>query len=1086
MENKTHSQQDRLRLISTSRIVMRNAILVPILMFGASSLLATDVSVTDYSSIMLKNESFEAQSYLVSGIVEDSKGEPLIGVNVVVKGTTLGTMTGIDGDFTLNIPDDQAELQVSYLGYQTTIIRVNGKQKLTIVLKEATQHIEEVVVTAMGIERKSESLTYATQKIGGKELTRAKDVNFVNALQGKTAGMTITPNASGAGGGASKIVLRGQSSILGNNQPLIVLDGIPLSNGMGEQAGDLAIGGSRDGGDVLSTINPDDIADISILKGPNAAALYGSAANNGVLLITTRSGREGKVRLDVSSNTTFETPLIYPKGQHIYAPEIFGNTILLNGWGKQISELTADDMAIFPYLTQSPRDNVKDFYTTGQTYNNSVSLSGGSELANSYFSYANTTQSGLIENNKFYRHNLLLKESFQLFDKRLKLDFSVNYITQKTKNRPTVGKAFSPIVGLYRTPSAIDLRYFDRNRSHKATSYDNVVTAGTGNSKLIGQPVQTWDWNEIWINNPYYMLEGLSDELKRNRFMATVNAKVVITNELDFQARASVDKINDENIATRKASMITGITVPEQFATYWKSMNNRREIFSDYLLTYNKEFEDITLSTTVGTSFKRINHQIVTIQKSTDSTYVHPNIAWPITGANGSGEENTNYRGGNLDANDSGHLTDWETALFATAQVGFFGKAYLDVSFRNDWSKAFQQFAKDNKYQSYPYWSVGGNMLLREIFPQVFPFADAMKLRASYSVVGNSIPNSFYNSQFCHPITGNIIARAASFDDPKPETTKAFEVGLDGILLGQKLDFDITFYQSVMENQYLRISTASGQSKPVNSGKVRNRGFEFSAGYNHRFTRDLRWRTALNFAYNDNTILETYRPTDGSSFKITVGPNSLGIRSEYIEGGSYGDLYVKDFVYDDKGKIVLTDGRPSLTSEYTKFVGNATSKFTFGWNNTFTYKDFSLYFLIDGKIGGKVISLTQAEMDEFGLSKRSASAREKNKGMVTLPDGQQITARNYYETIGAEQLDCVYDATNVRLREISLGYTWYDLFGPSKNLMVSLIARNLGFIYKNAPVDPDISVSAENGYNGIETFSLPTTRSFGINLKMTF
>ena len=1031
----------------------------------------------------------EAKNKRIAGVVLDETGEPIIGASVLIKDTKEGTITDYDGKFVLDKVPENGMIVVSYIGYASQDVKVGAPDNYKIKLKEDVKKLNEVVVTAMGIERKSESLTYATQKVGGKELTRAKDVNFVNSLQGKAAGLTITPNASGAGGGSSKIILRGQTSIMGNNQPLIVIDGIPMSNGMSGQTTNLDTEGGRDGGDILSTINPDDIADISILKGPNAAALYGSAANNGVIIITTKSGREGKVRIDVSSNITFETPHVYPKVQKTFAPEISGTDISYNGWGGRVSDITDDQLATFPYLTRNPRDNMSDFFTTGQTYNNSVSLSGGTENSSSYFSYGNTAQKGLIENNKFVRHNLLFKESFLMFNKKLKIDVSANYITQTVKNRPVIGKGFSSLVGLYRTPSAVDLRYYDRNRTHTATSDDYVVNAGDGNHKLIGEQVQTWAWKELWINNPYYMLDAVRDEMKRDRFMTSVTAKYDITEELNVQARASVDKINERGLVTRDASIFTNITVPTQNAHYWSNNSAHREIYSDYLATYNKQIKDISVSTTVGTSFKRIQDNNTWITKMTDSTYVKPNIAWPLPGGgnSGSGSSNTNYRGGNLDAGASGNVSNWETAVFATAQIGLFNKAYIDASFRNDWAQAFQQFSKDNSYRSFPYWSVGGNALLKEIFPSYLPKFDNLKLRASYSVVGNSIPNGLYYAQGINPITGEMGARPPAFDNPKPEETKSVEVGIDGALFNNQLDFDLTFYQAVMENQFITIGVASSnQAKPINSGKVRNRGVEFSANFQRSFTRDFRWRTGVTMAYNDNKILKTYRYPDGSSQELTVGAGSLGIKSYYREGGAYGDLYVKDFQYDADGKIILNDGRPTLTQEYTKFVGNTAAKYTFGWNNTLSWKDFSLYFLIDGKVGGKVVSLSQAEMDEYGLSERSANARLENDGMVTLPDGQQVTARNYYETMGAEQATCFYDATNLRLREVSLGYTFMDVFGPGKNIVVSLVGRNLFFIYKKSPVDPDISVSAANGASGIETFSLPTTRSFGFNLKLSF
>lgn len=1054
----------------------------------------------DYLVLFSSNDKAVSQAvsqqdkHSIKGTISDESGEPLIGVSIKIQGTTIGTITDLDGNYTLEVSDNKAVLEFSYIGYKTITLPVEGTKSFNVVMKEDSQQLGEVVITAMGIERKSESLTYATQQIGGKELTRAKDVNFVNSLQGKSAGLTITPNSSGAGGGSSKITLRGQSSILGNNQPLIVLDGIPMSNGMSSQSQEILMAATRDNGDLLSTINPDDIANISILKGPNAAALYGSAANNGVIIITTKSGREGKVKVDFSSNITLETPLVYPKQQETFAPEIVGSEVRYNAWGNKLSDITDDQLAMFPYLTRNPRNNVTDFFNTGQTYNNSISLNGGTEHSSTYFSYGNTVQKGLMDKNKFVRHNLLFKQSYNLLNDKLKLDLSLNYVTQKTINRPVIGKAKGSLPGLYLTPNAIDLRYFDKNRTYIAGKDDPLVynealdpnkENDEVNPNLAGTAVQNFPWvNNAYINNPYFMLDAISDEAFRDRIMASFTAKYQILETLSAQGRVSLDKTHDENTVLELATIRVAKN-QTLGATYWGSRASHREIYSDYLLTYADKFkEKITFNATVGTSFKRIKDHSIYMTKTNDNTYVSPNIPYPIPGAIGSNKDG--YRGSLLTGQDLTPTTNWETAIFATAQVGFWDKGYLDVSFRNDWAKAFQQFADAGKYKSFPYYSVGGNLLLKELLPFNMPKVDAMKLRASYSVVGNSIPAEFYAAQFVNPLTGMVAARNPTFDNPKPETTRAFEVGLDATLFSNKLNFDVTVYQSTMENQFMRITTASGQIKPINSGKTRNRGIELTASYNAISSKDFRWTTGVNLSYNDNKILETYTAADGTTDDCIMSASGVEIQTKFVKGGSYGDLYGKGYVYDNDGKIKIQDGKPVLTSEYNRYLGNSNAKFNFGWNNTFSYKDFSLYFLIDGKVGGKVISLTQAEMDFAGLSERSAEARLVNDGMVTLPDGQQITARNYYETVGGAHLDCIYNGTNVRLREISLGYTFYDLIGPSKHLTLSLIARNVGFLYKDSPVDPDISATAANAFGGVDSFTLPTTRSFGFNIKLTY
>ena len=1022
----------------------------------------------------------------VKGTIVDAKGEPLIGVNVLVKGTTIGVITDLDGNFELNVPENNKELSVSYIGYKTQDIHLNNKSRdLKITLLEDTKVLGEVVVTAMGIERKAESLTYATQTVGGKELTRAKDVNFVNSLQGKSAGLTITPNSSGAGGGASKIILRGQSSMLGNNQPLIVLDGIPLSNGMGGQPSDNIVMGGSDGGDMLSTINPDDIANITILKGANAAALYGSAANNGVLVITTKGGREGKVRVDVSSSTQFETPLFLPQFQTEYGGAINGYSMNYDGWGPRLSSYTPEQLARFPYATNDQSLNKLDgLYQTGMSFNNGVSISGGTEASRSYFSYANTTQRGIMENNKFSRHNLMFKQNFSLFNNKLQLDFSINYINQNLKNRPVVGKALNPIFSMYRTPASVDMRYFKKNYEHTGTMEDEMVNnINVGNRKLLGQPIQTWDWWDQYINNPYFILNRTNSEDIKDRVLTSFTAKVDIVKGLSAQARISVDqnfiKGNSSKYATINRDNRTKAGI------YWVGSSWNRDIFSDYLLTYSKDFNDkVSLNVTGGTSLRRYKNGSLDIYNEIDTAAVHPNLFLPQNSKRK--EESTSTT--TTEKWDS----NWEAAVFATAQVGFWNTAYLDLSFRNDWSKAFQQFAVGNEYKSFPYYAVGGNILLKDLIAKNWKPMNSMKLRLSYSEVGNSIPNQIYAAQDFNMSTGAITSKNAEFDDPKPETTKSVELGIDGTFLNNSLDFDLTLYQSVMSHQFLEITTSAGLKKPINSGRVRNRGIELSANYRWNINRNWSWHTGITFAYNANKILSTYTPAGGGNpDPVEIGPDLFKVK--FIEGGSYGDIYMNSFARDENGNIKLDGkGTPVMTSGHDYLVGNTTAPTTFGWNNTINYKNLSFYILFDGKIGGKVISITEADLDAYGLSQRTADSRNKYPEGLQVYDAKKGTNVNvawsdYYRMQGTTVTDAyAYDATCIRVREVSVGYTFNDVFGPSKGLSISLIGRNLGFIFKKAPVDPDLSVSAANGFSGIDVYGLPTTRTFGINLKATF
>ena len=559
-----------------------------------------------YSSkdVDVVNETTQSNKRIIKGLISDEFGEPLIGVSVLVKGTTTGTITDIDGNYSIEIPNDNAILEFSYIGYQKATLSISGATSFNIILKEDAQVLNEVVVTAMGITREAKTLTYAAQTIKNDEVTRIKETNFINSLQGKSAGLTITPNNTGAGGGASKIVLRGSTSILGTNQPLIVIDGVPMQDGMGSQVTDgIAYGGGRSGDDLLSTINPEDIENMTILKGPNAAALYGSAANNGVIVITTKSGVSGTVKVDISSSTSVETMAMYPQTQQTFG---LSDNNQWSAWGPEIGTRSADELASAPYLMSSARNAVKDFFNLGVTLNNGITLSGGTENSRTYFSYNNTYQTGQIPNNDFRRNNVMFKEIFSLFDKRVNISTSLNWIHQKTNNAPVVGKALSTLYPLYRTPADIDMRYFKHNYQHAGTMADDIVSNPTkGNPKLVGQPVQTWYWYDQYLNNPYWVANMYNDVLKRDRLMGNITLEAKIWKNIKYQTRLSIDYVLQNNLNEEYAGMNrTGFDYVG--GKYYSSDSRTSDIYNDHMVSYNDRFDDkIDINAAVGTSFTR-------------------------------------------------------------------------------------------------------------------------------------------------------------------------------------------------------------------------------------------------------------------------------------------------------------------------------------------------------------------------------------------------------------------------------------------------------------------------------------------------
>lgn len=1048
-----------------------------------------------------------------TGVVLDELGDPMIGASVrVANNPTQGGATNIDGEFSIANVKPGTKLLISSVGYKDLEVVWNGTP-LEVAMELNTKVLGDVVVTAMGIKREEKTLTYAVQTIKNDEVTRIKETNFVNALQGKSAGLTITPNNSGAGGGASRIVLRGSTSILGNNQPLIVIDGVPYNSELkGQVSGEsLTMGGAKSGDDILSTINPEDIENMTVLKGPNAAALYGSAANNGVIVITTKSGTQGTVRVDISSSTSIDRIAMWPKQQQVFGIVDTGNNThdQWSAWGPMIGTRTQEDLASNPWLMNEARSSARDFFQTGVTLNNGITISGGTELSRTYFSYNNTYQTGVIPNNKFTRNNVMLKESFSLFNKKVNITASLNWIHQRTDNAPMVGKALSSLFALYRAPADVDMRYYRNHYANVGKPGDYVVSDPVqGNPKLVGQPVQNWNWFVEYLNNPYWVANMVNDQNKRDRIMGNLTLDWTIWKNLKYQTRFSVDMVFDNSLNEEMATMFRK-TFDYKGGKYYTGNSRSSDIYNDHMLTWNDRFNDkIDVNVAFGGSFTRHYSRSTSFTLGIDTAGM-PNAFVPGNNSAYRPDNPTATTGG---ATDSYDYTDWSSALFGTVSLGFLDKIYVDGSYRRDWSQSFQQFTPSGKYISFGYYSVGANVLLDKFFNanrEAAPWLDQLKWRASWSVVGNAVPNQFFSRQSVQDYhTGVISAKPPTFDDPKPETTSAFETGIDTWMFNNKFNLDLTYYNSTLRNQFLYITTDNGESKPVNTGKIQNYGIELSAGYRWVINKDWTWQSNFNFAWNSNKILETYKKDDGTPFVYETGNNAFHIK--YKEGGKYGDIYVNSYVRDEDGFIKLTSDDPEIASpqmastKYETYVGNTTSPYTLGWSNTFTFKNFTLYFLIDGRIGGKVMSVTEADMDYWGVSTRTADDRlaalanpdlqyytpeGKQVLLKYLPDGsgRKISIQKFYETIGAFPMeDHVYDATSFRMRDISLAYTLPNLFGQSKGMTAQFSVKNAFFLYKNSPVDPDISVSAANGFSGIDSYALPTLRSYCITLKFNF
>lgn len=1093
------------------------------------------------------------QKAVLKGRVIDTTGEPAVGAYVIVVGAGTGTTTEQNGAFTLKNVKPGSTIKVSLIGYKSQTVKWDGSSELNFTLEEETSNLNEVVVTAMGITRKASSLTYSTQLLRSDELMKVQDPNLVNSIEGKISGVTITPSAGGAGG-ASKITLRGNKSIQGNNAPLIVVDGVPMTNnvrGQANQAYNLTYSSVAEGSDPLSMINPDDIESMNILKGANAAALYGSAAANGVVMITTKKGKEGKLDVNFTSNVTFENPLLTPRLQNAYGAEVTSGGLTLDSWGAKLPGGGAYTASVNAaptiggtrdiHLRNSANDDIANFFRTGLTANNSVSLSGGTEKIKTYFSVANSHSNGMLESNNYNRNTLSFRQSYNFWN-RVNIDVNANYVQTKTNNRIGGGTVGNPLYDLYTMPRNVDLDYY---RNHLSTlknwqsaerSYfvedpaTGVIRKTSGHSRLSG-PLQEWAFQTAEKNNPYWLLNKNNSVSQDDRFYGNLQGRFDIYDGLAFQARVSID--HSRYSAEGKTYASTwGPQLMNDFGTYYLANNRTNEIYTDYLLSYNKQIQDWSVSTTAGW----VGHVIESTNVNTyTDAFTDPsqgliltklptdvNRFDPSSGLAGSTKKSTS--------------SNWDKAALFTAQVGWKDMVYVDGSYRRDWYRTFRQFSALGTPDNYGYFGFGANAILSSLFNWKDEY---VKYRVSYSEVGNSIPNILFNSVTIDPRTGAASVLGYNNFWPIPEKTRSFETGVETQFFNNRLNVDLTYYNAAMHNSYLTIAASNGKSQPVNSGIIRNQGIEATVGYDwNNLIPGLRWKTSVNVSYNHNRVEKTY-VEDGRNKEMAFTVAEGKVQVNYKVGRPYGEMYVNDYtrwrddVYRDEngglnsegrgklihkaGDIYINDqGQPSFEGKkryvnsagnvrvdkggerFGLNVGNMNSNVQLSWSNTFFYKNFSLYFLVNGRIGGKVVSITEGILDRLGVSERTGEARRHAEATglkaadgswgLAINEGRDIVnGRKYYEAVGSSSaIDYIYDATNFRLRELSLGYNWRNLLGEGKNLSVSVIARNLFFIYKKAPVDPDISLSTANGLGGFEIFNLPSARSFGVNVKLNF
>lgn len=1000
------------------------------------------------SGISVSNGSLSSSSVAkvtTTGQVVDAKGEPLIGVSILEVGTTNGTITDIDGNFTLSV-NEGATLEISYIGYKTQTLPVRAKLG-QIVMKEDTEVLDEVVVTALGIKRSQKALSYNVQEVKGDALTAVKDANFMNSLAGKVAGVQISSGATGAGG-AARVVMRGMKSLTKDNNALYVIDGVPVFN-TGSSGGEGQYG-SMGGSDAVADLNPDDIASVSMMTGPSAAALYGSAAANGVVLITTKKGQTEKTNVTVSNSTTFSKAYIMPEMQNRY-----GTSSGLFSWG------AATDRRYDP----------SDFFNTGTNIINSIALSTGNAKNQTYLSASTTNSDGILPNNSYNRYNFTARNTTNFLNDRLTLDIGAQYIIQNNKNMVSQGQYYNPLPALYLFPRGDN---FDEIRLYERYDTD------------YGYMKQYWPYGDggMSLQNPYWIQNKILRTSEKKRYMLNASLKWKVTDWFNITGRVNLDNSDYRNRSEKSASTLT--TFCSVNGGLEDAMRQERSIYADVLGNIDKTFGEFRLNANFGAS---IYHTSMN-QLSIAGDLIIPNFFQM---------NNINYSA-NYKPDPQGY-DDEIQSVFASAELSWRNQLYLTVTGRNDWDSKLAF----SKHPSFFYPSVGLSAVLSDMLelPEVISYA---KIRGSYTIVASSFdrfltnPGYEYNAQTHNWENPTVYP----MDDMKPEKTKSWELGLNLKFWENRFSLDATYYRSNTLNQTFSVDIppSSGYNKAiVQAGNVQNQGVELGLGFHDEWA-GFGWSTNAAFTLNRNKVIRlasgSVNPVTGEEIQMEnmpvgwLGKENVAPRVILTEGGSMTDIYVyNQLTRDNNGNIkVDQNGNLSMTSSSTPTkVGDLDADFNLGWTNHFTYKGIDLGVVLSARVGGLAYSATQGILDYYGVSEASATARDN--GGIPINNGL-VTAQKYYQTIGTGEGGYgryyLYSATNVRLQELSLNYTlpkkW---FKNVANITLGVVGRNLWMIYCKAPFDPELSAAtASNYYMNVDYFMQPSLRNIGFNVKVQF
>jgi TonB-linked outer membrane protein, SusC/RagA family len=984
-------------------------------------------------------------SQRLSGIVTDENDQPLPNVSIREREAKIGTVTDADGKFSISVPDSAVTLFFSYIGMIS--IELPAHTGMKVKLLRDNKQINEIVVTALGITRDKKSLTYSSQSITETEISKRTDLNIATSLSGNIAGIDVIQSSTGTGG-STKIQLRGDKNITSTNQPLFVIDGVPMANYQTSDAYGFYSG--RDSGDGLSNINPDDIESMTVLKGANAAALYGSQGSNGVILITTKKGKKGAAKITLRSGFGITSVSELPELQYTYGQTSVGSE---TSWGTKGN---------YAY-------NVEGFFNNGYTLQNSIAMSWGGDKTTAYFSYANVSSTGIMPTNKYSKNNISFRQSTKFLNDKLTVSSNVMLIMEAIHNAILSGYYWNPLLGLYNFPRGLDFEY-----------YKNNYQVLDKNRNIMSQnwPILT---NSEGQMNPYWILNNDPNETKTKRMIANASLNYQIDKGFLFSARGTYDYTNQLYNLDAKATS-SSVLVSENGRYIYSNLNSWQS-YGDLMLTYDRVVAQIfDLHAIVGAGYQQ---RVIGDGLSIDSN------VYGLSVVNNFTIQNIASLSAFVNAQQMASRLIKES-IFGNVSVGYKNRVYLDLSGRSDWASSLA--FTNNSHYYYP--SAGLSLILSQILdlPRVIDFA---KVRTSYARVSNEIPSFRTNPTNSVSLNGVSLNTVIPFTKLQPEMQDNKEVGMEMKFLNNRLDLDASYYQIDSKNQYLQLAAPSGSGYTnyyVNAGHIRTRGLELTVNAIPFKNRTFECKTGLNFSATHNKILNLSEKFTGY-YQIPGGGEGYDMLVK--TGGAMGDIYVTGYQRDANGNILLDDSHVPVKAKEEVKIGNAHPDWMLGWNTNFSYKKFNLSFIVDGKFGGKFVSMTQAYLDANGVTQATADARDDGGVYVSgvMPNGTlwsgMVDARSYYTGTagrGGIMEKYVYDATNVRLRQLVLGYS-LNLQQWSKalsNVNLSLIASNLCFLYKKAPSDPNITISTGNGTQSVENFGVPPTRSFMFSVKFEF